>query len=84
MCSSDLTLPDLIDYSVDEVESSRWHVGLAPGPEAGQSTLLRQAIQAMALSLGASPPEVVIGAPRGESGCKLRRIRGVGAVCRSS
>lgn len=77
------TLPDLIDYSVDEVESSRWHVGLAPGPQAGQSTLLRQAIQAMALSLGASPPEVVIGAPRGESGCKLRRIRGVGAVCRS-
>jgi putative adenylate-forming enzyme len=78
------TLPDLVDYSVDEVESSRWHVGLAPSPEAGHSTLLRQAIQAMAVCLGASPPEVVIGAPRSESGCKLRRIRGMGAVCRPS
>jgi putative adenylate-forming enzyme len=75
------TLPDIENYSVDELDRGRWHMGIAPLLDGAHAKRLRDAIAIMAAGLGASPPEVEIGAPRASNGFKRRRIRGARSVC---
>jgi putative adenylate-forming enzyme len=78
------SLPDIENYSLDELERGRWHMGVAPSLDGAHATRLRDSIATMAASLGASPPEVEIGEPRVSDGFKRRRIRSARSVCRPS
>jgi putative adenylate-forming enzyme len=75
------TLPGIEDYSLDELEHGRWRMGLAPSLDRVNARRLRDAIAAMAATLGASPPEIEIGEPRVSNELKRRRIRGARSAC---
>lgn len=76
------TLPEIQDYSLDEVERGRWRMGVAPQPDGASVLRLKYAIEMMAAALGALPPEVELAAePRMINAFKHRRIRGARSVC---
>lgn len=74
-------LPGIEDYTLDEIERGRWRMGLTPPLDPESTRRLHDAIDAMAAGLGASPPELEIGAPRVPAAFKFRRIRGVRSAC---
>jgi len=76
------TLPEVHDYSLDEIERGRWRMGVTPALDAASARHLRGAICAMAQGLGASPPELEISGPaRIPNAFKFRRIRGERSAC---
>ncbi len=77
-------VPDIQDYSVDEIGSGRWRVGLQPPLEREVASRLRRELNTMAAGLGAVAPEVQFGEPIVTAAFKRRRIRGQGALCRPS
>jgi putative adenylate-forming enzyme len=78
------TLPEIQDYSLDEVERGRWRMGLAPRPDGASVLRLKYAIEMMAAALGARPPQVELCEPRAANAFKHRRIRGARSVCQPS
>lgn len=75
------TLPEIQDYSLDEIGRGRWRMGVSPALDAATVRRLQEAIRHMSEGLGASPPELEIGAARIPNAFKFRRIRGERSAC---
>jgi putative adenylate-forming enzyme len=78
------TLPEIQDYSLDEVARGHWRMGLAPRPDGASVLRLKYAIEMMAAALGARPPQVEFCEPRAANAFKHRRIRGARSLCQPS